>query len=128
MGADWWDWSLGSRFFFWRWPKVHRKAARDGYPPYIQSALPAYMRPQPYEKDAAVRQKVTEKLLTVRQKHYITKGTVKSLTSIFSVPKGEKDVRMVYDASKSSLNKSLWAPNFGLLTVETLVRGLDESG
>jgi hypothetical protein len=86
------------------------------------------MRPQPYEKDAAVRQKVTEKLLTVRQKHYITKGTVKSLTSIFSVPKGEKDVRMVYDASKSSLNKSLWAPNFGLLTVETLVRGLDESG
>jgi hypothetical protein len=128
MGADWWDWSLSSCLFFWCWPKVHQKAARIGYPPYVQSALPAYMCPQPYEKNAAVRQKVTEKLLTVRRKHYITKGTVKSLTSFFSVPKGEKDMRMVYDASKSSLNKSLWAPNFGLPTVETLVKGLDEFG
>jgi len=34
---------------------------------------------------------------------------------------------MVYDASKSNLNKSLWAPTFGLPTVNALVRGIDES-
>ena len=34
---------------------------------------------------------------------------------------------MVYDASKSNLNKSLWAPNFGLPTVEVLTRSVDET-
>jgi hypothetical protein len=66
-------------------------------------------------------------LSTVRKKGYITKGSVKSLTSYFAVPKGEHDVRMVYDASKSNLNKSLWAPNFGLPTVEALTRSVDET-
>lgn len=127
MGADWWEWTHGSRLFFWRWPEAHRLAARDGYPPFVQSELPTYMRPQPFEKDTSIRSKVTEKLQTVRRKQYISKGTVKSLTSFFSVPKGEHDVRMVYDASKLQLNRSLWAPNFGLPTVDSLVRGLNET-
>jgi hypothetical protein len=32
---------------------------------------------------------------------------------------------MVYDASKSGLNKSLWAANFGLPTVDALCRNKD---
>jgi hypothetical protein len=70
---------------------------------------------------------VSEKLATVRRRGYIAKGQVKSLTSYFLVPKGEQDVRIIYNASKSKLNQCLWAPNFGLLTVDALVRAIDES-
>ena len=67
-----------------------------------------------------------EKLAGVRQKRYIDKGHVKSLTSYFGVPKGERDIRMVYDATRSGLNASLWAPGFGLPMVDSMVRGVDE--
>jgi hypothetical protein len=100
--ATGWEWSVGSRLFFWRWPHVHRRAARDGYPPYIQSDLPAYKKTQPAERDAKVRAKVKEKLATVRHKKYIDKGEVKNLTSYFGVPKGETDIKMVYDIQVSA--------------------------
>ncbi len=45
---------------------------------------------------------------------------MKSLTSYFSVPKGANDLRMVYDASKSGLNSSLWVPSFQLPQSDTL--------
>jgi len=47
---------------------------------------------------------------------------VKSLTSYFLQPKGEDDVRLVYDATRSGLNKQLWAPSFHLPTSTTLCR------
>ena len=37
----------------------------------------------------------------------------------FHVPKGERDIRMVYDGSKSGLNASLYAPWFALPTIDT---------
>jgi hypothetical protein len=127
MESSWWEWTMGSRLLFWRWPKPHRIAARDGYPPYVQAALPSYKRPQPHEKNSEVRAKVKEKLNTVRKRKYISKGHVRILTSYFCVPKGEDDVRIVYDATRSQLNRSLWAPNFGLPTVESLTRHILES-
>jgi hypothetical protein len=121
------DWLMGSCLFFWRWPKCHRKDARDGYWPYIQNTLLAYKRPELFEKDLEVHSKVREKLAMVWKKRYIVKREVKSLTSYFSLPKGDQDIRMVYDATKSTLNKCLQAPNFGLPTVGSLVKGIDES-
>jgi hypothetical protein len=50
MGADWWEWRVGSRLFFWRWPPAHQKSARDGNMPYVLGDLPEYKRPQPYER------------------------------------------------------------------------------
>lgn len=126
MGADWWEWKAGSRLFFWRWPLAHQVSARDGYMPYVLGELPAFKRPQPDETNADIRNKVAAKLQNVRDKQYITKGEVYSLTSYFCVPKGESDIRMVYDTTKSGLNKSLWAPNFGLPTVDVLVRNVSE--
>ena len=41
---------------------------------------------------------------------------VLSLTGYFSIPKGEGDMRMVYDATKCKLNDALWAPSFWLPT------------
>lgn len=43
---------------------------------------------------------------------------MKSLTSFFSVPKGDNDIRMVYDGTKSGLNNCMWAPQFSLPTIE----------
>lgn len=123
--ADWWEWRAGSRLFFWRWPPPHREAARDGYKPFIVGDLPSYRCPQPREKDKELRGKVREKLSAVLDKRYISKGNVLSLTSYFGVPKGDKDIRMVYDASRSQLNHCLWAPGFALPTVDTLVKGVD---
>ncbi len=47
---------------------------------------------------------------------------VKSLTSFFTVPKGEGDVWMVYDGTKSGLNADMWAPWFALPTIESHLR------
>ena len=41
------------------------------------------------------------------------------------MPKGEDDVRMVYDATANGLNDAVWVPSFWLLTVESLVRAMD---
>jgi hypothetical protein len=62
------------------------------------------------ERDSAFKSKVMAKLSNVRIKGYIKPGRVTSLAGFFAVPKGEADIRMVYDASRSGLNKALWAP------------------
>jgi hypothetical protein len=124
--ADWWDWRMGSRLFFWRWPADHHQAARGGYKPYFDGPSPRFLKPQPHEANKQTRKQVRAKLETVRARKYIAKGKVMSLTSYFSVPKGESDVRMVYDATRSNQNASLWAPNFGLPTVDSLLQGVNE--
>ena len=65
------------------------------------------MPPDP--DDAA---KIAAKLKAVRDKQYIAEGLVKSLTSFFAVPKGDTDIRIVYDLSACGLNEALWAPSF----------------
>jgi hypothetical protein len=42
-----------------------------------------------------------------------------SLTSFFAVPKGDSDIRVVYDGTKIGLNGSMWAPWFAMPTVES---------
>jgi hypothetical protein len=44
--------------------------------------------------------------------------------NVFDVPKGEDDIRLVYDGTKSKLNDHLWAPWFPLPTVESLLRSV----
>jgi len=38
--------------------------------------------------------------------------------------KGEDDIRMVYDGTKSGLNDSIWVPSFPLPTVDTMLRAV----
>ena len=49
-------------------------------------------------------------------------GTVDSLTPFFTVPKGDGDVRVVFDGTRSNLNRALWAPSFILPTISSLLR------
>ncbi len=59
------------------------------------------------------------------QRIYLGPGGVKSLVSYFSVPKGEDDVRVVFQGSKSRLNAALWAPPFALPTIDSLLPMLE---
>eukprot|EP00956_Cyclotella_meneghiniana_P014413 scaffold21564_cov22-Cyclotella_meneghiniana.AAC.3 len=74
---------------------------------------------------------VREKIQKVMKKRYLTRVTtewdIKSLIKFFAVPKGERDIRMVYDATASGLNGAVWAPSFWLPTIDSLVRSLDSS-
>jgi hypothetical protein len=125
--ADWWEWRGGSTPYFWRWPPHLRQLVTQGHPSWLLGPLPAYKQPQRYEPDVNTRAKVKEKLENVLAKGYIEKGTVTSLTSYFAVPKGTEDVRLVYDAARSGLNKVLWAPTFPLPSVDTLTDMVEPS-
>ena len=81
---------------------------------------------QPPKDDLEVRAKVSAKLQKVVDRGYIEivndPDRVKSFMFMFDVPKGDSDIRMVYDGSRSGFNESIWAPWFALPTVETMTR------
>ena len=43
------------------------------------------------------------------------------VSSYFPVPKGEEDIKVVYDATQCGLNESLWSPNFILPTIDSVL-------
>jgi hypothetical protein len=50
---------------------------------------------------------------------------VKSLTTFFGVPKGEDDMRVVYDGSLPGLNAALWCPWFMLPNTNSHLRTVE---
>ena len=124
--ATWWEWRGGSKLFFWRWPSAIRILARDGIRTWLKGPLPSYRVPQRRERDEELLKQIAAKLENVISKGYITAGDVLSLTSYFAVPKGEGDIRMVYDRTKCGLNEVLWVPSFSLPDVENLLSMVDE--
>jgi hypothetical protein len=87
--STWWNWDDGSRPFHCRWPKWYQAIIRDGMPVYFKGPKPAYKTAQRDTPDKSTKAKVKEKLSAVRQRRYVQPGFVKSLTSFFSVPKGD---------------------------------------
>jgi hypothetical protein len=105
---------------FWQWPSYAHQSAMSGHPPWFASAPPAYKVSQREEKSPESVLKIKAKFKITLGQGYISKGDVSSLMSYFSVPKGDTDLQLVYDASKSGWNSSLWVPRFVLLSPETL--------
>lgn len=124
-GASWWAWDIGSRPLFWRWPVDYQLQVRDGVSPWYLTEVKTWRRPQRPPKHPDRMPKIQEKLQTVRSKGYVSPGKVLSLMSFFEVPKGDDDVRMVYDGTASGLNNSIWAPWFPLPTVDCLIRAVE---
>ena len=121
--STWSDWDAGSTLYFWRWPKRVQKAVRDGTKLFIiHSKLPRYMKRQKWPKDSDQCEKLKSKLQKVRSRRYIQPGFVRSLTGYFAVPKAKTDIRVVYDATQCGLNDALWAPNFFLPVVDSILR------
>ena len=125
--ASWWDWDHGSSPFFWRMPKLDWLVEmRNGVEPMWIGDPPAYRRRQQANPDPESRALEKKKLKKVRHRGYIVKtADIKSLTSFFSVPKGNTDIRMVYDGTKSGLNDALYAPWFGLGNVTSMLRTVE---
>ncbi len=117
--ASFWSWDDGSTLFFWRWQPEYILEARDGVPNYIYwDKIPNNLKPQSLQKDPLVLAHESSKLHKVVDRRYLCEGPIRNLTNYFSIPKGEGDIRMVYDATRSGLNDALWAPNFWLPTMD----------
>jgi hypothetical protein len=72
-----------------------------------------------------VRKNVGTKLMTVFARRYFEYGLILTLTSFFSVPKGDTDILMVYNGTSSVMNSHLWAPWFSLPKIYVLARALE---
>ncbi len=120
-----WAWNDGSRLLFWRWGESYYKEARDGAKIWVKEKLPKFTEKQRVSKDAATRLKEREKVQKVRDRRYISKGKVESVTSFFSVPKGSSDIRMVYNGTSCGLNDAVYAPWFPMPTADSHLRAVD---
>ena len=122
--CSWWEWKGGSRLLFWRWTPEFKKFARDGIPVFWKDVpKPSQKKVQPKIDDPLIKERMREKVNKVRKRGYVIPGFVKSLIYFFAVPKGVSDIRMVYDGTASGFNDTIWVPNFGLPTCDTLLRG-----
>ena len=123
--ASWWNWDKGSSIFFWRWPTDYQEIVRVGLAPMFDTEAPSNRDQQPAYESEDVRAKVKKKLDNVLMKGYIELTDIKlveAMMFMFHVPKGEADIRMVYDGTKSGLNDSLFSYWFALPTVNSMVR------
>ncbi len=119
LQGSWWEWDYGSTLFFWRWPKLIRDQVRDGVKVFVERPLPSYRKRQQVTRDPVKLKQVGKKIDKVIQRKYLHQTYIKSLINFFDVPKGESDIRLVYDGTKSGLNDAVWAPNFFLCSVDS---------
>ena len=76
---------------------------------------------QRQEKYPSISLKVTNNISKLVTRGYIKEVVILAQTSLFSVPKGTADIRMVFDAIISGLKDSLWAPKFMLPSMSILL-------
>ena len=118
--SSWWEWKSGSTCFFWRWPHDIRKHVRDGFPVHVEQKLPSYRQRQVFHLNESELSQLSKKVRKVVDRGYLEQGYVQSLINYFAVPKGEGDIRVVYDGTKCGLNSVVWAPNFFLPSIDSL--------
>jgi hypothetical protein len=64
----------------------------------------------------------------VKRRYLLTTGIkVKLLIKYFAAPKGEDDIRIVYNPSANKLNDCVWVPTSWLPTIDLLVRAPDKN-
>jgi hypothetical protein len=123
--ASWWDWEDGSKPFFWRWSIEYQERIRDWIPLWYRGTAPRNFLSQRKEKNPEVSQSMGAKLMKVFARRYFIYGMILSLTSFFAVPKGDTDIRLVYNGTSLGLKAHLWAPWFALPTICALLRALE---
>ena len=118
------SWDNGSALIFWRWPLHLQQIARDGFTPFIHGALPRNKRMQrPIVED--LRPLFFSKLYKFISKSYISPSSalnvIRSKVDYFPVPKGDHDLRPVFNGTSCQLNKVVFAPNFWLPMADSLL-------
>jgi hypothetical protein len=102
--------------------------AWDGVRVFFEKPGPTMHEAQPDIGDMKLREMTKEKILKVVKRRYLQTAGIKlkSYIKYFAVPKGEDDIRLVYDATANKLNECVWVPTFWLPTINLLVRGVDK--
>ena len=126
MKATFWAWPEGSGVFFWRWPEEYLNDVAIGVPPLWTNIPKPIIERQQGLGEPEMIEKIREKIDDVRNKGYVGPGSWSATMNYFAVPKGDSDIRMVYDGTKSGLNDCLYAPWFPLPDSDVLIRTLDE--
>ena len=115
LQCSWWEWTHGSSLCFWRWNGDEQiRAARDGMKIFVKQPLPQGRKSKQLTLPSAQRDLVAEKLDGMLRRSYLDSGFVSNSLHFFAVPKGDADIRVVFDGTSSGLNETLWAPNFYL--------------
>jgi len=125
--TNWFKFNTGSRLVHFRFPERYWKEARDGVKVFFERPGPTTRKKQPIIEDVTICAKTKEKILKLLKKRYLLVPSdllVKSNIKYFTVPKGDDDIRMVYNATANKLNEAVWVPTFWLPTIDSLVRGV----
>jgi hypothetical protein len=113
--STWWEWTNGSSLLFWQWSGAEQiQAACDGRCIYVLGSPSCVKRGKPVQFDPLFKSLVTAKVPTMVDHTYLEHESASSLLNYFAVPKGDSDIRVVYDGTLSGLNNALWCPNFFL--------------
>lgn len=116
---SWWEWSDGSRLYFWRWGEW-AVDARDGIEfwhrrdpePWFGRNFPAPTR------DA--EEKLRSKEIKLWFRRYLLRGFITMIVCRFAVKKTLWDIRAVWDSKRNGHNQTLWAPRFRMPTFRNL--------
>lgn len=60
--ATYWEWTLGSTLFFWRWPEVYQKQVRDGIAVTLLDKPPVYWKQSRWPEDSAQLEAMRKKI------------------------------------------------------------------
>jgi hypothetical protein len=122
------EYHAGSRLVFFCFVKRYQEMARDGVQVYFERPGPAMHESQPSIVDPRVTEMAREKIVKVIKRRYLRMAgiTLKSTIKWFAVPKGNDDIRLVYDATANRLNECVWVPTFWLPAIDSLLRALDK--
>jgi len=128
VNTSWFDCHAGSTLVHFRFPPRYREMARDGVEVFFEKPGPTTHDAQPSINDPRMREMAKEKTFKVVKRRYLlTLGNkAKSMIKYFAVPKGEDNIRMVYDATANHLNECVWVPSFWLPTIDLLLRTLNK--
>lgn len=113
--TNFFEYKGGSKTYYFRFPIFYRKMVRDGCRIHYEKPGPTnsasqLQQTQPHFSDPTVRSALRKKVFKVCRRRYLMGTTLADLESIiryFGVPKGEDDVRVVYDATASGFNDSV---------------------
>lgn len=113
MKASWGDWDGGSSIFFWLWPPKLFEEAYFGLPSrFVAEPTKSKdrQRPNTDPRTEVLMKKKVKKVINSEYIKCMSADLILSLMYFFLVRKGEINIWMVCDGSKSGLNTAIWAP------------------